>query len=186
MKPLWWALVLSIKAAVLLWISLAVSCSLTLKLHLVSILKSKKHYCGEKHFEQFLINQDCTNCHQWTWNFFLGCLKEGDYIDNSLVIGKSSNSHYLLLFLFIQTLIWNGSNGNQLQKLPNQGKETLDVLPFAANGNDFMAAIDEQKLTIYKWLNVWYCFCWDTCNKAHQAAAVLLWLQSHPGIICPQ
>lgn len=52
------------------------------------------------------------------------------------------------------TLIWNGSNGNQLQKLPNQGKETLDVLPFAANGNDFMAAIDEQKLTIYKWLNV--------------------------------
>ena len=59
---------------------------------------------------------------------------------------------------FIQTLIWNGSNGNQLQKLPNQGKETLDVLPFAANGNDFMAAIDEQKLTIYKWLNVWYCF----------------------------
>lgn len=57
-------------------------------------------------------------------------------------------------FCFIQTLIWNGSNGNQLQKLPNQGKETLDVLPFAANGNDFMAAIDEQKLTIYKWLNV--------------------------------
>jgi len=52
------------------------------------------------------------------------------------------------------TLIWNGSNGNQLQKLPNQGKETLDVLPFAANGNDFMATIDEQKLTIYKWLNV--------------------------------
>jgi len=50
-------------------------------------------------------------------------------------------------------LIWNGSNGNQLQKLPNQGKETLDVLPFAANGNDFMAAINEQKLTIYKWLN---------------------------------
>lgn len=52
------------------------------------------------------------------------------------------------------TLIWNGSNGNQLQKLPNQGKETLDVLPFSANGNDFMATIDEQKLTIYKWLNV--------------------------------
>jgi len=52
------------------------------------------------------------------------------------------------------TLIWNGSNGSQLQKLPNQGKETLDVLPFAANGNDFMATIDEQKLTVYKWLNV--------------------------------
>lgn len=52
------------------------------------------------------------------------------------------------------TLIWNGSNGSQLQKLPNQGKETLDVLPFAANGNDFLATIDEQKLTVYKWLSV--------------------------------
>ncbi|XP_078366102.1 E3 ubiquitin-protein ligase rfwd3.S-like isoform X1 [Oculina patagonica] len=50
------------------------------------------------------------------------------------------------------TLIWNGSNGKQLQKLSNQGKEILDVLPFAANGSDFMASIDEQKLTIYKWL----------------------------------
>ncbi|XP_066020492.1 E3 ubiquitin-protein ligase rfwd3.L-like [Pocillopora verrucosa] len=30
------------------------------------------------------------------------------------------------------TLIWNGSNGNQLQKLPNQGKEILDVLPWHA------------------------------------------------------
>ncbi|XP_068709134.1 E3 ubiquitin-protein ligase rfwd3.S-like [Montipora capricornis] len=50
------------------------------------------------------------------------------------------------------TLIWNGSSGSQLQKLHNQGKETLDVLPIAANGNDFLATIDEQKLTIYKWL----------------------------------
>ena len=50
------------------------------------------------------------------------------------------------------TLIWNGSSGSQLQKLRNQGKETLDVLPIAANGNDFLATIDEQKLTIYKWL----------------------------------
>lgn len=49
------------------------------------------------------------------------------------------------------TLIWDGRNGSQLQKLPNQGKETLDVLPFAANGSDFLATIDEQKLTVYKW-----------------------------------
>lgn len=59
-----------------------------------------------------------------------------------------------MTFCFLQTLIWNGSNGSQLQKLPNQGKETLDVLPFAANGNDFLATIDEQKLTVYKWLSV--------------------------------
>lgn len=63
-----------------------------------------------------------------------------------------NNSFYLGFLFFSQTLIWNGSNGNQLQKLSNQGKETLDVLPFAANGNDFMATIDEQKLSIYKWL----------------------------------
>lgn len=49
------------------------------------------------------------------------------------------------------TLIWDGRNGSQLQKLPNQGKETLDVLPFAANGSNFLATIDEQKLTVYKW-----------------------------------
>ena len=50
------------------------------------------------------------------------------------------------------TLIWNGSSGSQLQKLPNQGKETLDILPFAANGSNFLAIIDEQKLNVYKWL----------------------------------
>ena len=44
-------------------------------------------------------------------------------------------------------------NGNQLQKLPNQGKETLDVLPFGVNGNDYLATIDEQKLSVYKWMN---------------------------------
>ena len=48
----------------------------------------------------------------------------------------------------------DGSNGNQLQKLPNQGKEILDVLPFAGNGNDYLATIDEQKLSVYKWTNV--------------------------------
>ncbi|RMX48978.1 hypothetical protein pdam_00008309 [Pocillopora damicornis] len=29
----------------------------------------------------------------------------------------------LIVLLFLKTLIWNDSNGNQLQKLPNQGKE---------------------------------------------------------------
>jgi len=36
--------------------------------------------------------------------------------------------------------------------LPNQGKETPDILPFAANGSNFLATIDEQKLNVYKWL----------------------------------
>ena len=48
----------------------------------------------------------------------------------------------------------DGSNGNQLQKLPYQGKKTLDFLPFAANGNDYLATTDEQKLSVYKWMNV--------------------------------
>ena len=61
---------------------------------------------------------------------------------------------FFTCFFIPQTLIWNGSNGNQLQKLPNQGKEILDVLPFAANGNDYLVTADEQKLSVYKWMNV--------------------------------
>ncbi|PFX34109.1 E3 ubiquitin-protein ligase RFWD3-like [Stylophora pistillata] len=65
---------------------------------------------------------------------------------NTLMVAAGDES-------FSSTLIWNGSNGNQLQKLPNQGKEILDVLPFAANGNDYLATIDEQKLSVYKWMD---------------------------------
>ena len=36
----------------------------------------------------------------------------------------------------------------------NQGKEILVYFPFAANGNDYLATTDEQKLSVYKWMNV--------------------------------
>ena len=61
---------------------------------------------------------------------------------------------FVTCFFIPQTLIWNGSNGNQLQKLPNRGKEIFNVLPFATNGNDYLPTIDEQKLSVYKWMNV--------------------------------
>ena len=60
----------------------------------------------------------------------------------------------LLLVFFPIDFDMDGSNGNQLQKLPIQGKEILDFFPFAANGNDYLATTDEQKLSVYKWMNV--------------------------------
>ena len=58
---------------------------------------------------------------------------------------------FLLLVFFPIDFDMDGSNGNQLQKLPIQGKEILVYFPFATNGNDYLATTDEQKLSVYKW-----------------------------------
>ena len=85
-------------------------------------------------------------CTQHWENIYLLCC----YVDEH----QLSVQNVCYLFFYSLDFDMDGSNGNQLQKLPNQGKEILDVLPFAGNGNDYLATIDEQKLSVYKWTNV--------------------------------
>ena len=85
-------------------------------------------------------------CTQHWENVYLLCC----YVDEH----QLSVQNVCYLFFYSLDFDMDGSNGNQLQKLPNQGKEILDVLPFAGNGNDYLATIDEQKLSVYKWTNV--------------------------------
>ena len=60
-------------------------------------------------------------------------------------------------------------------KLPNQGKEALDILPFAANGSDFLATIDEQKLNVYKWLKAWCMASFNSKKVTVQYLGNLSW-----------
>ena len=53
-----------------------------------------------------------------------------------------SMQNVCLLFIFFSPRLWYGMTAIETScrnYVPNQGKEVLDVLPFAANGNDYLS-----------------------------------------------
>ena len=57
---------------------------------------------------------------------------------------------------FFSQRLWYGISAMETscRNYPTKEKETLDFLPFALNGNDYLATTDVQKLSVYKWMNV--------------------------------
>ena len=55
-----------------------------------------------------------------------------------------------IFLICLQVHVWDTSNGQLKQKLPVSGAP-VDICPFKVNENDFLAALTEKYVSVFKW-----------------------------------